>query len=555
MPELKQGSREKGGEAYKAYINKCVSCIEKYAYLIPYFSAVDIVSEIYEEEAKCFPAKKNTSRDTTAETRTAVVTTDVPKTKTTSVVTVPTTEKSGMEKVVKASATSSAVQTSTPSNIPDGDASKKIVVSCTPSVEKQEKKQQIAIADQTQLKQMASQLGISELLDFENVDIQTFLDNNPGYAKSGQKVKADEYGVVQIKNLPEPILLTNTAYYTAQGCFGETKLYHVHPLITAIPFSKYKAVNSKVFKTCALKCDYRETENGLSAHIEGEIPSHLDKDTLDRVLQFLNYAAYGTQPAILALPDQTSQATPQKKKPFSDIADKGLRHLEKKYSELNGTEIKELLLGFVLKHETVGYHTVGMEAFDSKITKAIAAYARVQSDEKLLVMEDDTIFGSAKEGFVLTDKHIYINISGCKNKCVAIADITDVFTTREMGLTDVVVATARGNYRLTYRSNDAESQACKSFLLELIRYIQQDAPAATVPPAESVPAANSPVQVTAATTTQSVSKWQCACGNINTGKFCPKCGTKQENGTPLWTCTCGSVNKGKFCPNCGSPKV
>ena len=45
--------------------------------------------------------------------------------------------------------------------------------------------------------------------------------------------------------------------------------------------------------------------------------------------------------------------------------------------------------------------------------------------------------------------------------------------------------------------------------------------------------------------------WTCACGSVNTGKFCPQCGAPKPQG---WTCSCGSVNKGKFCPQCGSPK-
>ncbi len=46
--------------------------------------------------------------------------------------------------------------------------------------------------------------------------------------------------------------------------------------------------------------------------------------------------------------------------------------------------------------------------------------------------------------------------------------------------------------------------------------------------------------------------WNCACGMVNTGKFCVECGSpKPASG---WTCACGSVNKGKFCPQCGAKK-
>ena len=46
--------------------------------------------------------------------------------------------------------------------------------------------------------------------------------------------------------------------------------------------------------------------------------------------------------------------------------------------------------------------------------------------------------------------------------------------------------------------------------------------------------------------------WTCACGSVNTGKFCPECG-KPAPSTD-WTCSCGHVNSGKFCTECGKAK-
>lgn len=47
----------------------------------------------------------------------------------------------------------------------------------------------------------------------------------------------------------------------------------------------------------------------------------------------------------------------------------------------------------------------------------------------------------------------------------------------------------------------------------------------------------------------SANSWTCKCGTVNTGKFCPECGSPQG-----WVCRCGSVNRGKFCPECGAKK-
>ncbi len=47
--------------------------------------------------------------------------------------------------------------------------------------------------------------------------------------------------------------------------------------------------------------------------------------------------------------------------------------------------------------------------------------------------------------------------------------------------------------------------------------------------------------------------WTCACGSVETGKFCSSCGTKKPE-VDSWTCACGSVNTGNFCPECGARK-
>ena len=46
--------------------------------------------------------------------------------------------------------------------------------------------------------------------------------------------------------------------------------------------------------------------------------------------------------------------------------------------------------------------------------------------------------------------------------------------------------------------------------------------------------------------------WTCACGHVNTGKFCSECGAPKPAGP--WTCSCGAVNSGKFCSECGRPR-
>lgn len=53
---------------------------------------------------------------------------------------------------------------------------------------------------------------------------------------------------------------------------------------------------------------------------------------------------------------------------------------------------------------------------------------------------------------------------------------------------------------------------------------------------------------------QAAGGWTCACGAVNTGKFCMECGKPKPAEAEGWTCSCGTVNKGKFCMECGKPK-
>ena len=65
---------------------------------------------------------------------------------------------------------------------------------------------------------------------------------------------------------------------------------------------------------------------------------------------------------------------------------------------------------------------------------------------------------------------------------------------------------------------------------------------------QAAPAAAAPAAPAAET-------WTCACGSVNTGKFCPECGAKK----PVYRCNkCGwkpadPSKPPKFCPECGGP--
>ena len=52
--------------------------------------------------------------------------------------------------------------------------------------------------------------------------------------------------------------------------------------------------------------------------------------------------------------------------------------------------------------------------------------------------------------------------------------------------------------------------------------------------------------------TPAANGWKCACGAVNSGKYCTECGAKKADDG--WKCACGAVNSGKFCSECGAKK-
>ncbi len=214
-----------------------------------------------------------------------------------------------------------------------------------------------------------------------------------------------------------------------------------------------------------------------------------------------------------------------------------LEGFKKPITELTPIQISNALSALTIKYPNTRYITYQTDEFEKKIGKARSSYASIRNGETALMMEDQTIFGSAKEGFVLTDKNIYINTSGCKNKVIALDAVTNVYCRRSTSLTDVLIATSAGDFRFTYRSSDEDGNACAACLKEVIDWLN-----------------GGTVQTTPKQVTQSQTQWLCQCGNINTGNFCSTCGGCKDAGVILWQCACGQVNKGKFCSKCGSPK-
>ncbi len=112
-----------------------------------------------------------------------------------------------------------------------------------------------------------------------------------------------------------------------------------------------------------------------------------------------------------------------------DIAYREQRRKDLLRAEMTGDGSGNRIDVLVVQHMITQYLASGMSAFYNKIDNAIRAYAGPASHETPLLMEDSTILGSAKTGFVLTEKKLYWNggfLVG-KGQC-NIEDITSVST-------------------------------------------------------------------------------------------------------------------------------
>lgn len=64
---------------------------------------------------------------------------------------------------------------------------------------------------------------------------------------------------------------------------------------------------------------------------------------------------------------------------------------------------------------------------DAKLNKIITTYANLDLDEKMIMGYDDTVFGSAKNGFLLTNKGIHIKGLIQKARFISYEEINEIF--------------------------------------------------------------------------------------------------------------------------------
>lgn len=82
---------------------------------------------------------------------------------------------------------------------------------------------------------------------------------------------------------------------------------------------------------------------------------------------------------------------------------------------------------------------VGKDIPDKKLMNAVKEYAKDVSPSDVLLLVDDTLFGNAKNGFLITPTSIYFHQMGMTPQCITLNSITSVALDKQKSVTNLLV--------------------------------------------------------------------------------------------------------------------
>ena len=185
---------------------------------------------------------------------------------------------------------------------------------------------------------------------------------------------------------------------------------------------KQKENLEKWFKEQGFELAHRMIHNPQTAALGFEVMEYCDQLGNTYAHSYLK-ANKQKKPAPQPTPAPQKQPAPQK---VPAPQEKPANQPVKKPGRTMVTDVK-LVRNIAIRYGLLDkYLFVGDSDFQRKLPKAVRAYAPVAPGENVLVMEDATVFGSAKEGFVLTNKTLYVKEMLTKKKQCPVKNITSV---------------------------------------------------------------------------------------------------------------------------------
>lgn len=237
---------------------------------------------------------------------------------------------------------------------------------------------------------------------------------------------------------------------------------------------------------------------------------------------------------------------------FQQLAENSL-YLEYSEREIGShIDISNIVFEYLDKHykdKLTSMHSVTSQKFKSKQNKLVSVYGSDKVNENnVLFFFDNTVFGGAKEGFVLTkDALCYKNIME-SSRVISFDEINNI-TVREKKIcvNDSVEIECYSTIGLPEIVNILIFCVCN-----LIAFKESDNQVTAQEPVAQIQTLN-------VSLSKDNSGWICQCGAKNPAisKFCTQCGTKKAEKNSKWVClNCNAENlpTAKFCNQCGTPK-
>jgi len=185
-----------------------------------------------------------------------------------------------------------------------------------------------------------------------------------------------------------------------------------------------------------------------------------------------------------------------------------------------------------------------------KLVNAQSKY--ITRDEPIVVLIDDTLFGSAKDGLAISENYVYAKGTLGDIKSVKISSIRSVSSqSNKLGSLDIYFG---GNLFVTLSTIDKEDH---DFVIGILKAayaasksVENSAPAKVKKPSKPVAAEPKPKNSNLGKETVACS--ECSATLPAGAKFCLECGTKVLPKGVCLECNAKLPEKAKFCSECGA---
>ena len=153
------------------------------------------------------------------------------------------------------------------------------------------------------------------------------------------------------------------------------------------------------------------------------------------------------------------------------------------------------------------------QAPDDKLNNARESYASLMKDDEVFVLlYDDTVFGSANEGFLLTSSRLFQKNIAEQGAFINIANITDITVKHRLLTSNVLVHSEMGALNMTLTESSSRKNDIVVHLLQRTIEILKNTNSGAMPTNTNV--------------TQKLQCRGCGAGRQNAMDACEYCGTR-----------------------------